>query len=38
VTLRVDTYDTDIGVQIAAEVLRKLTDHRAVGVRLEVAT
>jgi nicotinate phosphoribosyltransferase len=35
VTLLVDTYDTDTGVRIAAEVLRGLTDHRAFGVRLD---
>ena len=35
VTLLVDTYDTTIGVGIAAEVLRELTDHRAFGVRLD---
>ncbi|HEY6688368.1 MAG TPA: nicotinate phosphoribosyltransferase, partial [Propionibacteriaceae bacterium] len=35
VTLLVDTYDTDTGVGIAAEVLRELTDHRAFGVRLD---
>jgi nicotinate phosphoribosyltransferase len=35
VTLLVDTYDTDTGVRIAAEVLRELTDHRAFGVRLD---
>jgi nicotinate phosphoribosyltransferase len=35
VTLLVDTYDTERGVRIAAEVLRELTDHRGFGVRLD---
>jgi nicotinate phosphoribosyltransferase len=35
VTLLVDTYDTDQGVRIAAEVLRQLPGHRPGGVRLD---
>ena len=35
VTLLVDTYDTERGVRIAADVLRDLADHRGFGVRLD---
>jgi nicotinate phosphoribosyltransferase len=35
VTLLVDTYDTERGVRIAADVLHELSDHRAFGVRLD---
>jgi len=34
-TLLVDTYDTQRGVSIAAEVLSELNDHRGKGVRLD---
>jgi nicotinate phosphoribosyltransferase len=35
VTLLVDTYDTERGVRIAAEVLQQLPDHRSGGIRLD---
>jgi nicotinate phosphoribosyltransferase len=35
VTLLVDTYDTERGVAVAADVLRELTDDRGFGVRLD---
>lgn len=34
-TLLVDTYDTQRGVSIAAEVLSEFPDHRGKGVRLD---
>lgn len=35
VTLLVDTYDTERGVTVAADVLRDVTDHRGCGIRLD---
>ena len=35
VTLLVDTYETGHGLQVAAEVLREVTDGRGIGVRLD---
>jgi len=35
VTLLVDTYNTEHGVAVAAEVLSELDDHRGFGVRLD---
>jgi nicotinate phosphoribosyltransferase len=35
VTLLVDTYETGHGLEVAAEVLRELTDGRGLGVRLD---